>query len=417
MLRNVPQAMPVALFFFKNSNQPSDTGSLVAEMCRCNVRFSDVIVGAEFDELYKLLGGEGAISVVAQLSVENDFLLDSMLRNIEGFKRIILMVTSAEHTQRVDLKQFLLQSIMENQHKVDFEANHASTSNMISPIYSNYSSFKKPCVVYDPTSELMNTENTFIHRLEICINVYLRSLRSDECPSDLIKKETLIFGNIEQIYNFHTNILSEELKHAKTLSEIVRCFTNNTVQIKQLYSIYLENKQTNNSLIFLPDSLEWFSRVRREHNLEQCHDLPSMLILPLQRITRYQLLFKEILENCCQKETDDVTKALDLVTSIPKLANDKAHLNKLLDNSGPILKMAITNQLNSFFMQDDFMVTIFENHSKRDRLYKVFLFEDILLLVRLHKLPHKTRKLKLGDYHLLKNDNNKSQLSFSFTSQ
>uniref|UniRef100_A0A915E2G5 Thioredoxin domain-containing protein n=1 Tax=Ditylenchus dipsaci TaxID=166011 RepID=A0A915E2G5_9BILA len=92
-----------ALFFFKNSNQPSDTGSLVAEMCRCNVRFSDVIVDAEFDELYKLLGGKGVISVMAQLSVENDFLLDSILRNIEGFKRIILMVTNSEHKQRLDL--------------------------------------------------------------------------------------------------------------------------------------------------------------------------------------------------------------------------------------------------------------------------------------------------------------------------
>uniref|UniRef100_A0A915CM20 Uncharacterized protein n=1 Tax=Ditylenchus dipsaci TaxID=166011 RepID=A0A915CM20_9BILA len=93
----IPESMHVALFFFKNSNQPSNASSLVGEMCRCDLRFSDVIVGAEFDELYKLLGAEQAISVVAQLSAENDFVLDSILRNIASFKKISLMVTNAEH--------------------------------------------------------------------------------------------------------------------------------------------------------------------------------------------------------------------------------------------------------------------------------------------------------------------------------
>uniref|UniRef100_A0A915E0R0 Uncharacterized protein n=1 Tax=Ditylenchus dipsaci TaxID=166011 RepID=A0A915E0R0_9BILA len=121
MLEKISTSTPVALFLFKNTNQPSNAGSLVGEMCRCGLRFSDVIMGSEFDELYKLLDSEEAISVVAQLSAENDasfvdFLLDSILRNIESFKKIFLMVTNPEQKKRVDLKNEHVSILSQNEH-------------------------------------------------------------------------------------------------------------------------------------------------------------------------------------------------------------------------------------------------------------------------------------------------------------
>uniref|UniRef100_A0A915EWF5 Uncharacterized protein n=1 Tax=Ditylenchus dipsaci TaxID=166011 RepID=A0A915EWF5_9BILA len=104
MLQRLPESMSVALFFFEDSNQPVDAGSLLEKMCQCNVCLNDVVVGAEFDELYKLVGSQELISVVAQLSVENDFLLDSILRNMQGFKKIVLLATNAEHKIRVEGK-------------------------------------------------------------------------------------------------------------------------------------------------------------------------------------------------------------------------------------------------------------------------------------------------------------------------
>uniref|UniRef100_A0A915DR20 Uncharacterized protein n=1 Tax=Ditylenchus dipsaci TaxID=166011 RepID=A0A915DR20_9BILA len=71
-LEKLPQSVPVALFYSKDSNQPMNGGSLLQEMHRCNLCFSDVVMGAEFDELYKLVGSQDYVSVVAQLSPENE---------------------------------------------------------------------------------------------------------------------------------------------------------------------------------------------------------------------------------------------------------------------------------------------------------------------------------------------------------
>uniref|UniRef100_A0A915DRB3 Uncharacterized protein n=1 Tax=Ditylenchus dipsaci TaxID=166011 RepID=A0A915DRB3_9BILA len=86
-------------------------------MHRCNLCFSDVVMGAEFDELYKLVGSQDYVSVVAQLSPEMvsasvvdspySFALSTGLRsqkNMRGFKKIVLLVTSVEHKARVENK-------------------------------------------------------------------------------------------------------------------------------------------------------------------------------------------------------------------------------------------------------------------------------------------------------------------------
>ena len=59
--------------------------------------------------------------------------------------------------------------------------------------------------------------------------------------------------------------------------------------------------------------------------------LDSYLIKPIQRITKYQLLLKDLL-TCCEEtsETRSETRdALDVMMSVPKKANDAIHLSLL----------------------------------------------------------------------------------------
>ena len=54
-------------------------------------------------------------------------------------------------------------------------------------------------------AELLGTERTYVKDLQICIESYLYEFRrnSNHLPFGIAAKERLIFGNIEQIYDFH----------------------------------------------------------------------------------------------------------------------------------------------------------------------------------------------------------------------
>lgn len=53
-------------------------------------------------------------------------------------------------------------------------------------------------------SELLQTEKSYVNDLRTCLNTYLAEFRTKSADDQFFKeKESIIFGNIEQIYNFH----------------------------------------------------------------------------------------------------------------------------------------------------------------------------------------------------------------------
>lgn len=53
-------------------------------------------------------------------------------------------------------------------------------------------------------AELLRTEKTYVEDLKLCIDTYLHDFKTcDNLPASLVGKESLLFGNIEQIYEFH----------------------------------------------------------------------------------------------------------------------------------------------------------------------------------------------------------------------
>ena len=56
--------------------------------------------------------------------------------------------------------------------------------------------------------------------------------------------------------------------------------------------------------------------------------LDSYLIKPIQRITKYQLLLKDLV-SCCEDNRSETKDALDVMINVPKKANDAIHLSHL----------------------------------------------------------------------------------------
>lgn len=63
-----------------------------------------------------------------------------------------------------------------------------------------------------------------------------------------------------------------------------------------MYVIYCKNKPESNQLL-VTHSGTWFEELQRKHKVE--HPIAAYLIKPVQRITKYQLLLKDLQVRGC----------------------------------------------------------------------------------------------------------------------
>lgn len=109
--------------------------------------------------------------------------------------------------------------------------------------------------------ELLATERDYINDLQKCIDVYLRAYRMSEqsAPQSIRCKEKELFGNIEDLFQFHANQFIEALNTYERTPELVYCcFCTYVERLKDLYTAYILNNVENNSIIDLPEVKQHF---------------------------------------------------------------------------------------------------------------------------------------------------------------
>ena len=74
------------------------------------------------------------------------------------------------------------------------------------------------------TQEVKENEEVYTHCLQLIVDHYLKELReSKHRPDFLVKSRDAIFGNIEDIYKLHTQLL-DSLRKAQTTEEFCKAF-------------------------------------------------------------------------------------------------------------------------------------------------------------------------------------------------
>lgn len=117
-----------------------------------------------------------------------------------------------------------------------------------------------------------------------------------------------------------------------------------------------------------------------------------MLIKPVQRITRYKLLLEQIMHHS-RTHTEAMQDALNVVVSIPRVANDQMHLKSFEDaqvggRTPPTPPQ--THQIGEFLLQDPFVVSEPKRMFKRgEKEMQVFLFESCIVFTKREELPNK----------------------------
>uniref|UniRef100_A0A803T1Y9 non-specific serine/threonine protein kinase n=1 Tax=Anolis carolinensis TaxID=28377 RepID=A0A803T1Y9_ANOCA len=220
-------------------------------------------------------------------------------------------------------------------------------------------------------AELLQTEKAYVRDLHECLETYLWEMTSgvEEIPPGILNKEHIIFGNIQEIYDFHNNIFLKELEKYEQLPEDVgHCFVTWADKF-QMYVTYCKNKPDSSQLI-LEHAGTFFDEIQQRHGL--ANSISSYLIKPVQRITKYQLLLKELL-TCCEEGKGELKDGLEVMLSVPKKANDAMHVSMLegfdenLDVQGELI------------LQDSFQVWDPKSLIRKGRERHLFLFEISLV--------------------------------------
>ena len=98
--------------------------------------------------------------------------------------------------------------------------------------------------------ELIQTEKDYVNDLECIVNGYLKEFAraGNKIPADLRGKKNIIFGNIEQIYEFHSSDFLLELEACQDQPSLVGAAFIMKSNEFEMYATYCKNKPSSEAL-------------------------------------------------------------------------------------------------------------------------------------------------------------------------
>lgn len=275
---------------------------------------------------------------------------------------------------------------------------HASTLDLPSDaLYHNMDPKTQKTLTYI-IKEMIETERDYVKSLDYVIVNYISELQREDIPQALRGQRNTVFGNVEKIYEFHSQHF---------LNELEECI-NNPLQVGQiflkydkrfyLYALYNKNKPKSDSLMS-----EYGSSFFKSKQLElgDKMDLASYLLKPVQRMGKYALLLQQMMKACPSstfgtsdrviQELEDLKLAEEMVRFQLRHGNDLLAMDSIrecdvnLKEQGRLLR------------QNEFLV--WEGRSGKKSLRQVFLFEDLILFSKARRFPDR----KNLDLYIYKN--------------
>ncbi|XP_053930824.1 probable guanine nucleotide exchange factor MCF2L2 isoform X8 [Cuculus canorus] len=208
-------------------------------------------------------------------------------------------------------------------------------------------------------NELIETERVYVEELQSIIEGYASEMDNPNLvhliPSALQNKKEILFGNLPEIYEFHNRIFLKEIENCIENPELLaRCFLKRKEDL-QIYEKYCQNKPRSEALWRQCGDSSFFQECQRK--LDHKLSLDAYLLKPVQRITKYQLLLKEMLK--CSKNSEgtaELEEALATVLDIIKSVNDSMHQIAITGYEGDV------SELGKLLMQGSF--NVWTDHKK-----------------------------------------------------
>ncbi|CAB3408482.1 unnamed protein product [Caenorhabditis bovis] len=183
--------------------------------------------------------------------------------------------------------------------------------------------------------ELVETEQDYVRDLTSVVEGYIGNLEKMDLPADLVGKDKIIFANIAQILDFHkTCFLKEIEKSTENYEAAGAAFVKYERRLHTLYVKYCQNKPKSDYLVSQDDFEAFFAETKAKlgHKVALC----DLLIKPVQRIMKYQLLLKDILKftDRAKDRNEILLKALHVMHVVPKACDDMMQVGRLQNFDG-----------------------------------------------------------------------------------
>ncbi|XP_043939534.1 rho guanine nucleotide exchange factor 25 isoform X2 [Protopterus annectens] len=221
--------------------------------------------------------------------------------------------------------------------------------------------------------ELVETEKLYIIDLGHIVEGYMATMNKKGIPEDMKGKDKIVFGNIHQIYDWHKDYFLGELE--KCIEEPDRLATLFIKHERRLhmYVVYCQNKPKSEHIV--SEYIDtYFEELKQQlgHRLQ----LNDLLIKPVQRIMKYQLLLKDFLKyfRKAGMDTDELEKAVDVMCFVPKRCNDMMNVGRLQGFEGKITAQGKLLQQDTFYVVEQDCGLLSRGKERR-----VFLFEQIVI--------------------------------------
>ncbi|KAF7667748.1 hypothetical protein LDENG_00051420 [Lucifuga dentata] len=222
-------------------------------------------------------------------------------------------------------------------------------------------------------NELIETERLYVEDLGLIVQGYMATMANQGVPEDMKGKDKIIFGNIHQIYDWHKDYFLGELeKCVGDPDSLAQLFMKHERRL-HMYVVYCQNKPKSEHIV--SEYIEtYFQDLRQQlgHRLQ----LNDLLIKPVQRIMKYQLLLKDFLKyyRKAGRDVEELQMAVEVMCFVPKRCNDMMNVGRLQGFEGKITAQG------KLLQQDTFYVSEQENGLlSKPRERQVFLFEQLVI--------------------------------------
>ncbi|XP_071354773.1 pleckstrin homology domain-containing family G member 3-like isoform X7 [Trachinotus anak] len=263
--------------------------------------------------------------------------------------------------------------------------------------------------------EIIETERMYVKDLRSIVEDYLAHIIDMSNLPIQPEQVCALFGNIEDIYEFNSELLQSLDMCENDPVAIARCFVDKS-EYFEIYTQYCTNYP--NSVAALTDCMRSKTLAKffrdRQAALKRSLPLGSYLLKPVQRILKYHLLLQEIAKHFDPDEEgyEVVQEAIDTMTGVAWYINDMKRKHEhavrvqeiqslLINWKGPDL-----TTYGELVLEGTFHVL----RAKNTRT--LFLFEKMLLITK-KRGEHYVYKIHISCSTLMLLDSAKDPLLFS----
>uniref|UniRef100_A0A8C6LPE0 Rho guanine nucleotide exchange factor 25 n=1 Tax=Nothobranchius furzeri TaxID=105023 RepID=A0A8C6LPE0_NOTFU len=222
-------------------------------------------------------------------------------------------------------------------------------------------------------AELIETERLYVEDLGLIVQGYMTAMANQGAPEDMKGKDRIVFGNIHQIYDWHKDFFLGELeKSVDDPDSLAKLFIKHERRL-HMYVVYCQNKPKSEFVV--SEYIEtYFEDLRQQlgHRLQ----LNDLLIKPVQRIMKYQLLLKDFLKYYSKagRNVEELQKAVEVMCFVPKRCNDMMNVSRLQGFEGKITAQGKLLQQDTFSVSEQDSSILSKARERR-----VFLFEQLVI--------------------------------------